>query len=295
MDPSPSAARGPALFGLFLALLYVAGLGTVLYFLGTGADFYLTPVAQRARHPQFWDLKPGGEIGLRLGVVGLAMMTLMHGYSARKRVRGLRGLGPLRQWLNVHILLGILGPLFVVLHSSFKVGGLISISFWSMVAVALSGVFGRYLYLQIPRTRAGEELSLAEVERADRALSDRLREEFGADAPFLARIDALSGPAEKSGLLRTLAGLVLQDLGIRRRAESAVAGSLPALPAHLVAQLGALVRQKALLRRRILLWDALHRAFHHWHVIHKPFAVVMYLFVIVHVVVASLTGYGWPF
>jgi hypothetical protein len=45
-------------------------------------------------------------------------------------------------------------------------------------------------------------------------------------------------------------------------------------------------------RRRIVLWDALHRVFHHWHVLHKPFAVVMYLFVLVHVIVASLTGYG---
>jgi len=56
------------------------------------------------------------------------------------------------------------------------------------------------------------------------------------------------------------------------------------------------VRQKAVLRRRILLWGALHRIFHHWHVVHRPFAVVMYLFVLVHVTVASLTGYGfgWP-
>jgi hypothetical protein len=54
-----------------------------------------------------------------------------------------------------------------------------------MVAVALSGVFGRYLYLQIPRTRAGEELTLAEVEKADRDLAQRLRDEFGAEPAFL--------------------------------------------------------------------------------------------------------------
>jgi hypothetical protein len=164
----------------------------------------------------------------------------------------------------------------VVLHSSFKVGGLVSISFWSMVAVALSGVFGRYLYLQIPRTRAGEELTLAEVEKADRDLTRRLLEKAAA-------------PPASGRLLAVLASLLAEDLGVRRTRVP----PLPGLPARLARELASVVRQKAGLRRRILLWDALHRLFHYWHVLHKPFAVVMYLFVIVHVAVATFTGYGW--
>ena len=54
-----------------------------------------------------------------------------------------------------------------------------------------------------------------------------------------------------------------------------------------------MVRQKAQVHRRILLWDRVHELFHYWHVLHKPFAVVMYLFMIVHVAVALVTGYGW--
>jgi hypothetical protein len=53
------------------------------------------------------------------------------------------------------------------------------------------------------------------------------------------------------------------------------------------------VRQKAQVHRRILLWDRVHELFHYWHVLHKPFALVMYLFMIVHVAVALVTGYGW--
>ena len=41
------------------------------------------------------------------------------------------------------------------------------------------------------------------------------------------------------------------------------------------------------MHRRILLWDRLHELFHYWHVIHKPFAVVMYLFMVVHIAVAA--------
>ena len=55
-----------------------------------------------------------------------------------------------------------------------------------------------------------------------------------------------------------------------------------------------MLRQRAFLERRILLWDRLQRLFHYWHVLHKPFAVIMYLFMIVHVGVALATGYGWP-
>jgi len=286
----------PVFFRVVLALLYAAGLGACLYFLVSGASYYLTPVEGRARHPLYWTLKPGGTLGLRFGMAGLAMMTVMHLYSVRKRLRPLRRLGALGRWLDLHILLGILGPLFVVLHSSFKVGGLVAISFWSMVAVALSGVFGRYLYLKIPRARTGEELTLAEVEKADREMAQRLRDEFGADAVFLEKLDQVAAPPAAAGLSRLLVWLVAEDLGFHRGALLAVARSLPGLPPDLARGLVDVVRQKAVLRRRILLWGALHRIFHHWHVVHRPFAVVMYLFVLVHVTVASLTGYGfgWP-
>jgi hypothetical protein len=287
---------GTSPFRVALTALYIAGLGCFAYFLVAGAGYYLTPVAERGRHPLYWTFKPGGSLGLRFGMAGLAMMTLMHAYSARKRLRPLRKLGALRKWLDLHILLGILGPLFVVLHSSLKVGGLVAISFWSMVAVALSGVFGRYLYLQIPRTRAGEELTLAEVEKADRELTSRLRGEFGADDAFLERLERAAAPDGSAGLGRLLVGILAYDLGLGRRRLAVVARSLPGLPPALARELVVVVRQKALLRRRVRLWSALHRLFHHWHVVHRPFAVVMYLFVLVHVAIATATGYGlgWP-
>ena len=294
MQPSSAQPAGQMRPPALLVLGYVLGLGAFGYFLVTGFSYYLTPVAERARHPDYWTFKPGGSLGLQFGVAGLVMMTVMHLYSARKRFRGMRALGQLRHWLDGHILLGILGPLFVVLHSSFKVSGLVSISFWSMVAVALSGIFGRYLYLQIPRTRAGEELSLAEVEREDRALTQRLKDEFGADAAYLAQVERASAPPAARGLVGVLVALLLEDMGLRAGRERVA--PLAGLPPDIARKLASVIAQKTTLRRRIVLWDAIHRLFHHWHIIHKPFAVVMYVFVVVHVVVASLTGYGfgWP-
>jgi hypothetical protein len=175
----------------------------------------------------------------------------------------------------------------VILHSSFKVQGLVALSFWSMVMVALSGVLGRYLYLQIPRTRAGDQLSLAEVEALNADLTRRLREELGEDP--LKELESLAAGGIEPGtpLLPLLLRMPLEGVRLRWRLRSFRRRHRES------AELTRVVRQKALLQRRLLLWSRLQELFHHWHVLHKPFAIVMYVFMIVHVVVVIMTGYGW--
>jgi hypothetical protein len=276
-----------------LALLYLATGAALLYFLWSGASFYLTPLPARPRHAGYWTWKPGGSAGLLFGIAGSTMMVAMLVYSLRKRVRALRKLGPLSHWLDVHIYLGTMGPLLVVLHSSFKVHGLVALSFWSMVAVALSGVLGRYLYLQIPRTRAGEELTLAQLAKEDQALSEQLTRDFRLDAGLLQHLDALAAPSPGArGLFRSFASALLAHFTLRFRLRG-FARDCRQVPKQLVGEFLRVARRKAALKRRIVFWEALHRVFHYWHVIHKPFAVVMYVFMIVHIVVASMTGYGW--
>ena len=274
-----------------LIFVYMVSAAVVLAALAAGADFYRTPLLERAHHDGYWQWKAGGSVGHKLGIVGSSMMVLMLLYSVRKRVGALRRLGPLSGWLDVHIYLGVFGPLLVVLHSSFKVQGLVALSFWSMVVVALSGVLGRYLYLQIPRTRAGEELALAELEAEDRELSGQLRSRFRLDEAQLARLDALVAVPARTGLLGGFVRLVTDDLRLRSGLRE-FARSCRSVPRPVVRDFQRVVRQKAQVHRRILLWDRVHELFHYWHVLHKPFALVMYLFMIVHVGVAIVTGYG---
>jgi hypothetical protein len=163
-----------------------------------------------------------------------------------------------------------------------------------MVIVALSGVAGRYLYLQIPRTRAGDELALAELERQDRELAEQLRTRFHLRDSQIVQLDQLAADpaAARLGLVRGLARMVWDDVCRRSRLRR-FARSCRAVPASVFREFERIVREKASARRRILLWDRLHEVFHYWHVLHKPFAIVMYLFMIVHVLVAMVTGYGW--
>ena len=292
MTSGAFVSRGVGPWRSGLILLYLLGALTLLSLLARGADFYRAPLLERAHHEGYWQWKAGGTVGHKLGLAGSSMMVLMLLYSVRKRVGALRRLGPLGRWLDVHIFLGVFGPLLVVLHSSFKVQGLVALSFWSMVVVATSGVLGRYLYLQIPRTRAGEERALAELETEDRELSEQLRARFRLDEAQLGRLDALMAVPERTGLLGGFVRLVTDDLRLRSALRGFARGCRSVPPA-VVRDFERVVRQKAHVHRRILLWDRVHELFHYWHVLHKPFALVMYLFMIVHVAVALVTGYGW--
>jgi hypothetical protein len=279
---------------LLLVVVYGLTLAGISYLLYSGASYYLTPLIERPRHPDYWSLKPGGSRGYWLGVVGTLLMIVMHLYSLRRRARVLRDVGRLSSWLNFHIFCGLLGPALIVLHSSFKVHGLVALSFWSMVAVAGSGVLGRYLYLQIPRRRSGDQLTMSEMKELDREISDRLRNEFDLTDENLngLRNIATQDFNVRSGLAGLLVRLPVQRIALRWKLRRFAQGlNLPSGP--LLREMLRQATQMALLERRIILWERLQQMFHYWHVFHKPFAIVMYLFAAVHIGVVLVTGYGW--
>lgn len=110
---------------------------------------------------EVWKLTPFCDI---FGIVGsLMMLAGVSSYMLRKRIQKLSRFGLLKYWLEFHIFLCSLGPMLVLYHTAFKFRGLVAVSFWSMVAVVISGVIGRYIYLQIPRTIEGFEMDLNEI------------------------------------------------------------------------------------------------------------------------------------
>ena len=280
--------------GALLISAYAAVGAVLLFYLGDGFAYYATPLIERPRHVDFWRYKPGGEAGRLFGWVGASMMTLMLAYSLRKRLSPLRRWGPIHIWLDYHILLGLAGPAFIVLHSSFKVGGLVSLSFWSMLAVMVSGILGRYIYRWIPRSRSGDELSFDEARRLDADLASVLRRDWGLSDRALSEPESWD-ESESGSLGATLMHVAADPWILRRRLARSthIARHIRNLPRRRRRAFRRLVLRKLLLRRRLLLWDRLRSLFHYWHVVHKPFAVIMYLFMVIHVAVAWSTGYGW--
>jgi hypothetical protein len=284
---------------LLLIFLYVATFSALIYYFWRGFSYYLTPYLERPHHSAHQTIKPGGLIGHGLGIVGSLMMILMLLYSVRKRYRILKKWGSINIWLNYHIYLGITGPLFVVLHSSFKLNGIVAISFWSMVAVALSGVLGRYLYIQIPRTISGNELNLKELDEIYQKTSREVFANYRIDETYLAKIEnMIIGRIDAAkGSLRVLMTLALSDLFLplrMRRARKRIR-RLTGVSKKNTRILVTHIKKKAILHRQIALWQHINNLFHYWHVIHKPFAVVMYLIMIIHVIITVLLGYKWLF
>jgi hypothetical protein len=149
---------------IYIGLMITVTLLTLGLLIYSGYTYYNTGMEERFYHPGHLTLKPSGLWGHAFGILGsFFMLSGVLLYIARKRMRSLSRLGKVKHWLEFHIFLCTLGPILVLFHTSFKFGGVVSISFWSMVAVFLSGIIGRFIYIRIPRTIEGRELSLSEV------------------------------------------------------------------------------------------------------------------------------------
>jgi len=287
------------IFRILLYLLYTISILAVVYSLLFGFDFYGTEFIERPHHNLYGQLKPGGFLGHGYGIIGTAMMLLLLLYSLRKRTKVFGKIGSVSRWLDIHIYFGIVGPLLIVLHTSFKLNGIVAVSFWSMVAVALSGVVGRYLYLQIPRGIRGNELNMQELEEIDNKLSFDILNSYEIEPDTLEILQAkiLGNINPNRNAASLLLSLLFSDL-FRFVKNSRIKKEIRkniGLPTTQVKEFIAITKKKALIHRRVLLLDKVHKLFHYWHVIHKPFAIIMYLIMIVHVGITVVLGYTWIF
>ena len=279
-------------------VIYLVSFIIILFMFLDGQSFYSAPLNERPHHADYRDLRPAGRIGLMYGIVGSAMMVVMLIYSIRKRTRILWQKPRLRSYLNFHIYLGIFGPLLITLHTSFKVNGLVAVSYWSMVAVALSGFFGRFLYQQIPKNINDQELSLKQIEESIKQTTIEMRErgKLFEDAHnlLISQLDKIYSKGNR-GTIRSIFRMMFLNLlepVNRRRFRKKVRRIVPITGSQYQELFEVACRQSEL-RLQVSILSNVQKMFHHWHVIHKPFAIIMYIIMGVHIGVAIWTGYGW--
>ncbi|RPI73970.1 MAG: hypothetical protein EHM47_04875, partial [Ignavibacteriales bacterium] len=130
---------------LYVGLFFLIGIAVSILLAINGYTYYSTPVEERFFQEGHKMLKPSGTLGHGLGILGTFMMILgVSVYMIRKRARRFFNWGYLKYWLEFHIFLCTVGPMLVLYHTSFKFGGIVAVSFWSMAAVVFSGVIGRF-------------------------------------------------------------------------------------------------------------------------------------------------------
>lgn len=244
--------------------------------------------------------EPGSDVSYWLAVCGGSMMLALLLYPARKYLRPLHRLGPLKWWFRMHLVFGIGGPWLIAVHSAFRVGSLnAGVALFSMVTVVASGIVGRFLYLHVHRGLHGEMTSLHELRSRAGMVEADARSRLAFAPAVEVRLRAfeqreLAADASLATHLRQVAWLPLQQ----RRTRRACAEELEPALLDLARRGGWTQEETARHRRlahklvrhyleavvRVAQYTAFERLFALWHVAHLPFVVLLAVSAIVHVV-----------
>lgn len=235
----------------------------------------------------------GDDVGYWLGVAGGTMMLLLFTYPLRKYFRFMQRLGKVKWWFIVHMVLGIGGPLLILMHTTFHLGSVnATVALFSMLIVAGSGVAGRFLYLRIHRGLHGERNNLADLQRRAGLAEGEVKSRFRFAPAVAQKLLEFEAEASHGGRGWAVTFSQLMWLPLRQRVV------FEACSAELHQRLrvigkerkwtrGQLQRRHAQARSttrnylrsvlRVAQFSAYERVFALWHVLHVPFVYLLLL------------------
>jgi len=254
-------------------------------------------------------ITPVRGFGYWLGIVGGSLMVLLLLYSARKRAAWLRWMGGIPLWFDIHMVLGVIGPVLILFHCNFQLGASNSnVALICMLLVAGSGVVGRYIYTRLHAHMDGHQDTLDEL----KAAGDKLREQSNPIAFLPGLVDAIERVEQRfieppkgiiprfvhilTGGIRAFIARRLIHREITRAVQRAVTGRSSSRGAALIAQhaaqIGAVARRYADRRlaagRRTSEFQTYARLFSYWHVLHIPLFYMLLISAVVHVVAVNV-------
>lgn len=232
-------------------------------------------------------LQAESGVGYALGIVGGSLMLILLLYPLRKRMRLMRDWLNLKTWFQLHMLLGVLGPLCILLHSNFRLGSTNStVALVCMLLVAGSGLVGRYLYGKFHFGLYGQQVGLLQIKTDLDSFYQQL-EMSSLESQEKQQLEELYQGCGKiidsQRQAVSLRQLIRQRSWLRSMSQQVRAGATVASRENqmLVEQqraLSALLDKLAGLR-------LFERLFGLWHVAHIPVFILMLITAIVHVFV----------
>ncbi len=271
------------------AVIFVIWVATMLY------------LGWSHRNDQIIDPERG--IGYALGIVGGALMLVLLLYPLRKRVKWMRSWGSVAGWFRLHMILGIVGPMLVILHSNFEIKSLnASVALYCMLLVSGSGIIGRYIYSRIHRGLYGGAIEARELLEQAQVF----REDLGSDlsgAAWQAQFTALEREAmpQARGLFAALAHALtvsahsdhsehalLRDFNADMRARTRTGHWSNREARETLREGRARIRRYHDVLRKIASLAVYERLFAAWHVLHLPLFYMLILTAVIHVVAVHL-------
>lgn len=240
------------------------------------------------------------DAGYWIGVAGGSMMLILFVYPLRKHFKFASKWGRIKWWFQFHVVLGIAGPLLILLHSTFRIGSLnAGVALYSMIIVALSGVIGRYIYQRVHRGLQGEQVGFKELQARAKFDQEEVRSRLAFAPKVEARLKAFEAAelAASPGWLtyiRQACWLPVKQWLLYKRCVRGLRNPIRRLAKHGRWSKADLIRREELSRKlvrrylnavvRVAQYTAFERLFSLWHVAHIPFVYLLVVSAIVHVI-----------
>jgi hypothetical protein len=247
---------------------------------------------------------PNEGLGYWLGIVGGSMMLLLLLYPSGKRSSLLRRLGMVKHWFRIHMIFGLVGPLLVLYHCNFSVDAINSaVALYSMVAVTISGLIGRYFYTRVHRGLYGKR---ANIEELREEISDAVDNSRGLAAilpRFINELHAVSAKLTGDEFTRSIGIghslswnfkyyfvrvrlylLINQEL----RAQAANSEALQINSRNLRKTANSYAAKQVGLMRQVAQLSFYERVFSLWHVFHMPLFLLLVASALVHVLAVHM-------
>ena len=270
--------------------------------LGYGLIFAIMLFGWVMRENNF--VNPADGLGYWLGIVGGTLMLLLLFYPMSKRSRLMQRLGIVRHAFRIHMIFGLVGPLLVLYHCNFQVTAINSrVALYCMLAVAGSGIVGRYIYARIHRGLYGRRANIDELRNE---LSESLTSNRGVAAvlPDFAKSlhdisEELLGDqiSRKIGFRRSLSWTVKYyyvrlklyvKINRELRARSVVSEAIRKNYSTLRKSANEYARKQVGLMRRVAQLSFYERMFSLWHVLHMPLFLLLVVSALAHVLAVHM-------
>lgn len=268
------------------ALAFIAFLAMLLWHW----DYYGTARLQRPFHESHGFLRSSGKIGLPVGVWASALFVLNLGYLIRKRLINVKIFGPLRMWMDAHVLTGLIGGSLVVFHSALAPSSALgTLALLAMTITVLTGIVGRTIYIRVPRSLEGRELDLTQVQKELDACR-QLLEYAGVHAEWM---DSSRPQARvhRTGLIGCFFAMVIGDMQRRQdyhRLKKHILNS-PELKGA-ARKVLPLVKDYCMHWQWLIRYHELRSLISSWRFFHRWLAVLMLCVVVCHILVALRFG-----
>lgn len=257
-----------------------------------------------------WQVR-GGELydsnsdfAYYIGLVGGLLMLSLLLYPLRKRIVAFERLGKMEHWFKFHMVAGIVGPLLVLFHSTFKTGSLNgAAALYAMILVAASGVMGRFIYRHIHRGLYGKKLTLEEAAIQVTECAEHVRSVYALRPDIEPRLKSFHDEAfhpDGSWLARVWRFITLRWKS-RRLAKRVRGDAKKALVKQFKKTGGGrrevvmhyrLAREQidryldsVVMASQLSVWEKL---FSFWHIVHIPFLYLLVFSGVVHVVAVHM-------